>query len=97
MFSYAALSESNDKFTLFSCGDGQVLQHFLSNVNQKAKRIEDFFPNYSDKTSNRTEIAWKPDWNYIAIGNEDGLVVYLSFDVFFSYYLRILLSLEYLG
>ncbi|XP_078610661.1 gem-associated protein 5-like isoform X1 [Branchiostoma floridae x Branchiostoma japonicum] len=74
----AAVSGVSTNLALYSCGgDGEIYQHSFNKTQQLAVCISDII-----KTTNQikhklppaTEIAWREDGQFVAIGNEDGSV-----------------------
>ncbi|KAG1690688.1 Gem-associated protein 5 [Nymphon striatum] len=65
---------SNIKFSLFSCGDGVVYQHDPINFQSDAVNVDKMILNHRNVSKKRTDIAWKPDWSALALGNDDGSI-----------------------
>lgn len=93
---YAEDSETENLpvYSLYSQGDGMILQHNLSEKERPAENINSIILNTNGKKEygafpNRTDIRWKPDFSLVAIGNDDGTV-----EIFSSPHLKYLCSVN---
>ncbi|XP_056372778.1 gem-associated protein 5 isoform X2 [Hyla sarda] len=76
-FSFGAEGD-RPSFTLYSCGgEGVIFQHNPRKLTMEAQDINKLIldtNNIKHKLPLHTELNWKPDWQHIAIGNEDGSI-----------------------
>jgi len=72
-------SDDSGQYSLYSIGDGVILQHDCRNLNKPATNIDSIISQTNGaeqqtvtSTSGRTAMSWNSDWTFVAIGNEDG-------------------------
>ncbi|XP_075066228.1 gem-associated protein 5 [Mixophyes fleayi] len=65
-------------FSLYSCGgEGIIYQHNVWRLTAEAQDINKLIRDTNDikhKVPTHTEMSWKPDWQHLAVGNEDGSI-----------------------
>ncbi|XP_046394335.1 gem-associated protein 5-like [Ischnura elegans] len=71
-------SENLPQFCLYSCGDGEILLHNPDAPEKEPRRMI-LLMKQDEAVSNRkantcTDVAWKPDYSLLAVGNNDGTV-----------------------
>ncbi|XP_053399556.1 gem-associated protein 5-like [Mercenaria mercenaria] len=74
------LNVSTHGYHVYSCGDGNILEHLPKKLDKEAvsvgKLIHTSNPTYraGTRVPTRSEICWSPDFSVVAVGNDDGTV-----------------------
>ncbi|KAE8613853.1 hypothetical protein XENTR_v10007894 [Xenopus tropicalis] len=91
-FSFGAEGD-RPTYTLYSCGgEGVIYQHNPWKLTDEASNINKLIRDTNDikhKLPAHTELSWRPDGQYLAIGNEDGTI-----EVFHTQRLQLICTIQ---
>ncbi|XP_040295988.1 gem-associated protein 5 isoform X2 [Bufo bufo] len=91
-FSFGAEGD-RPPFTLYSCGgEGVIFQHNPWKLTFEAQDINKLIRDTNEikhKLPLHTELNWKPDWQHLAVGNEDG-----SIEIFRAPHLKLICTIQ---